>query len=98
MMRSARTVPEGSQTSAAALNSHMGSFSMRFGQAVTLLLTALNLRLGFVNEKWDVSFFIKNLTDEIAFLALDQERGTLARVGYLTNQPRTFGVTSRIKF
>ena len=30
-------------------------------------------------------------------LALDQERGTLARVGYLTNQPRTLGITTRIK-
>jgi iron complex outermembrane receptor protein len=29
-----------------------------------------------------------------ALLALDQERGTRARVGYLTNQPRTFGLTS----
>ena len=58
----------------------------------------LNLRLGFLNEKWDVSFFIKNVTDERALLALDQERGTLARVGYLTNQPRTFGVTTRVNF
>ena len=58
----------------------------------------LNLRLGFLNEKWDVAFFVKNVTDEIAFLALDQERGSLARVGYLTNQPRTFGISSRIRF
>ena len=58
----------------------------------------LNLRLGFLKEKWDIAFFVNNVTDEIAFLALDQERGTLARVGYLTNQPRTFGVSSRITF
>ena len=58
----------------------------------------VNLRLGFLNEKWETAFFIKNVTDEIAFLALDQERGSLARVGYLTNQPRTFGVTTRVKF
>ncbi|HEX9670414.1 MAG TPA: hypothetical protein VGC93_13155, partial [Thermoanaerobaculia bacterium] len=32
--------------SAAAFNSHMGALSMRLGQAVTFLLTALNLRLG----------------------------------------------------
>ena len=55
-----------------------------------------NLRLGFLNEKWDAAFFINNVTDEIAFLALDQERGSLARVGYLINQPRTFGVTARV--
>jgi iron complex outermembrane receptor protein len=45
-----------------------------------------------------VSLFVNNLTDERAFLALDQERGTRARVGYLTNQPRTFGITTRVKF
>lgn len=37
--------------------------------------------------------FVNNLTDERALLALDRERGTRARVGYLTNQPRTFGVS-----
>ena len=55
-----------------------------------------NLRLGFLNGKWDVSVFINNLFDERARLALDQERGTRARVGYLVNQPRTFGITTRI--
>jgi iron complex outermembrane receptor protein len=38
------------------------------------------------------------LTDERAFLALDRERGTLARIGYLTNQPRTFGISTRLDF
>ena len=36
---------------------------------------------------------MNNVTDERAYLALDRERGTRARVGYLTNQPRTFGLT-----
>ena len=58
----------------------------------------VNLRIGFLNETWDAAFFVNNVTDERALLALDQERGTLARVGYLTNQPRTFGVSTRIKF
>ncbi|NIM63489.1 MAG: TonB-dependent receptor [Acidobacteria bacterium] len=57
-----------------------------------------NLRLGFKSKNWDTSFFVNNLTDERAFLALDQERGTLARVGYLTNQPRTYGITTRTQF
>ena len=35
-------------------------------------------------------------SDENALLALDQERGTRARVGFLVNQPRTFGVTTRV--
>jgi iron complex outermembrane receptor protein len=58
----------------------------------------VNLRVGCLNEKWDVAFYVNNVTDERAFLALDQERGTLARVGYLTNQPTTYGVTTRVKF
>ncbi len=58
----------------------------------------LNLRLGIATDKWDMALFINNLTDEIAFLALDQERGTRARVGYLTNQPRTFGINARVNF
>jgi iron complex outermembrane receptor protein len=58
----------------------------------------LNLRLGLTHGKWDVALFANNLTDERALLALDQERGTRARVGYLTNQPRTFGISSRVKF
>ena len=55
-----------------------------------------NLRLGFLSGKWDLAVFVNNLFDERALLALDQERGTLARVGYLVNQPRTFGVSTRI--
>lgn len=55
-----------------------------------------NLRLGFLNGRWDVAVFVNNLFDKTALLALDQERGTRARVGFLVNQPRTFGVTSRI--
>ncbi len=55
-----------------------------------------NLRLGFTNGRWDLAVFVNNLFDERARLALDQERGTLARVGFLVNQPRTFGVTTRI--
>ncbi len=58
----------------------------------------LNLRLGVTSQAWEVALFVNNVTDEIAILALDQERGSRARVGYLTNQPRTFGVTTRFKF
>lgn len=58
----------------------------------------VNLRLVFLNERWEAAVFVNNVTDELAFLALDQERGTLARVGYLVNQPRTFGVSTRVRF
>jgi iron complex outermembrane receptor protein len=57
-----------------------------------------NLRIGMLNETWDIALFVNNIADEQALLALDQERGTKARVGFLVNQPRTFGLSSRIKF
>ena len=55
----------------------------------------VNLRVGLLNGPWDLALYVNNLTDERALLSLDQERGTRARVGYLTNQPRTFGITAR---
>ncbi|MEM9556005.1 MAG: TonB-dependent receptor [Acidobacteriota bacterium] len=58
----------------------------------------LNLRAGILKGKWDISLWVKNATDELALLGLDQERGTLARVSYLVNQPRTFGLTARVDF
>jgi iron complex outermembrane receptor protein len=60
--------------------------------------TVANARLGMRNDRWDVALYVNNLTDELAFLALDQERGTRARVGYLVNQPRTYGITARLNF
>jgi iron complex outermembrane recepter protein len=53
----------------------------------------LNARVGLSRASWEVAFFVNNITDERAFLALDRERGTRARVGYLTNQPRTAGLS-----
>ena len=58
----------------------------------------VNLRIGALLNRWDTAVFINNVTDERAFLALDQERGTRARVGYLTNQPRTIGISTRMIF
>jgi iron complex outermembrane receptor protein len=58
----------------------------------------VNLRVGLLRGNWDLALYANNLTDERALLALDQERGTRARVGYLTNQPRTFGLTARFNF
>jgi iron complex outermembrane receptor protein len=56
----------------------------------------VNLRFGILKGKWDTALFINNVTDETALLALDQERGTRARVGFLTNQPRTIGISTRL--
>jgi iron complex outermembrane receptor protein len=58
----------------------------------------LNLRLGVRFSNFDVAIFANNVTDEEAFLDLDRERGLLARVGYLTNQPRTIGISTRVDF
>jgi len=58
----------------------------------------VNLRVGLRREKWEVSVFGNNLTDERALLSLDRERGTRARTGYLTNQPRTLGIATRFNF
>jgi len=58
----------------------------------------INFRIGLLKNRWDTALFINNLTDERSLLALDQERGTRARVGYLTNQPRTIGISTRVTF
>lgn len=57
-----------------------------------------NLRFGVRADSWEVAAFVNNLWDERAFLSLDRERGTSARVGYLTNMPRSYGVSLRMDF
>ena len=58
----------------------------------------LNLRVGVLRGRWDTALFVNNVTNETAFLSLDRERGFRARVSYLTNQPRTIGVSTRVNF
>ena len=58
----------------------------------------LNLRTGLTRQNWELSVYLSNLTNERALLALDRERGTKARVGYLTNQPRTVGVAMTFNY
>ena len=58
----------------------------------------INVRVGILKGRWDAAVFVNNAANTTALLALDQERGTRARVGFLTNQPRTFGVTTRVTF
>jgi len=57
-----------------------------------------NLRFGIRNDRWEFAGYVSNVGDERARLALDYERGRSARVGYLTNPPRTYGVTARWNF
>ena len=58
----------------------------------------VNLRLGVLNGQVGRGAVRQQPDRRAALLALDQERGTRARVGYLTNQPRTFGLSARINF
>jgi iron complex outermembrane receptor protein len=58
----------------------------------------VNARVGLRRNRWDVSLFFNNLTNERALLSLDRERGTRARIDYLTNPPRSFGVSTRLDF
>jgi iron complex outermembrane receptor protein len=60
--------------------------------------TLANVRTGVRRAQWEYSVYVNNLTDERALLALDRERGTLARVGYLVNQPRTIGVRASFNY
>lgn len=58
----------------------------------------VNLRGGLRRNNWDVALYLNNVFDERALLSFDRERGTLARVGFLTNQPRAFGISTRVDF
>jgi iron complex outermembrane recepter protein len=57
-----------------------------------------NLRWGISTDRWEAGLFVNNLWDERAFLSVDRERGRSARVGFLTNPPRTYGVNFRMNF
>jgi len=58
----------------------------------------LNLSFGVQLEEWEVVAYVSNVTDENANLSFDRERGGRARLGFRTNQPRTFGLTMRTNF
>ncbi len=80
-----------------------------FGGASGADATVVNLRLPayeLVNlsaglelgQGLSFTAYITNLFDENARLSFDRERGGRARLGFTTNQPRTFGVTARKSF
>lgn len=58
----------------------------------------LNLSFGVQKDQWEFIAYVNNVTDENANLSFDRERGGRARLGFRTNQPRTFGVTVRTNF
>jgi len=62
--------------------------------------TALNLRLGVLNEKWDLTLFADNVTDERANLADNRSIAaeTPGRPRLVVNRPRTIGIEARVRF
>jgi iron complex outermembrane receptor protein len=58
----------------------------------------LNARFVVGGERWNAALFCNNVFDERALLSVDRERGRSARVGYTTNQPRTYGVSLLVNF
>ena len=82
---------------------------LAFGGATGTGVTSLNLVLPsyqLVNFNAGVDFdgglsvvgYVNNLFDENALLSFDRERGGRARLGFSTNQPRTYGITVRQSF
>lgn len=62
--------------------------------------TALNLRAGMVNEKWEIILFVNNVTDERASLADSRSIAAEApaRQRLVVNRPRTIGIEGRVRF
>ncbi len=59
----------------------------------------VNLSAGMDFERGlSATLYVNNATDEKALLSFDRERGGRARLGFATNQPRTFGITIRKTF
>ena len=80
-----------------------------FGGATGNEATVLDLELNsyqLVNISTGLEFdnglgitaYVNNLFDENAQLSFDRERGGRARLGFATNQPRTYGITVRKSF
>lgn len=74
------------------------------GSATTLNLRLpsyelVNLSVGVeLANDLDLSVYVSNLLDKNALLAFDRERGGRARLAFITNQPRTIGLTVRKGF
>ena len=58
----------------------------------------VNLRVGALKDRLEIAFFVNNVTNQRAHLSLDRERGETARLGYVVNEPRTYGVSTRVHF
>ncbi len=87
----------GANTIGGPLNGPQPDTTFRFNPELPAYNIA-NVRVGVIKDAWEMAVYVDNVFDERAFLGLDRERGTRARVGYLTNQPRTMGLTLRFNY
>jgi outer membrane receptor protein involved in Fe transport len=98
------TQPGDQAPGAGNFDHNMNPFGGMTGAEVTSLnleldpYTIVNLNAGFESGNWTLIFYVNNALDENAQLAFDRERGGRARLGFHTNQPRTFGITARQSF
>ena len=62
--------------------------------------SALNLRVGMINDAWDITLFADNMTDKRANLADNRSIAaeTPGRQRLVTNRPRTAGLDVRLRF
>ena len=60
--------------------------------------TIVNFRTGIENDDWSATLYINNFGDENANLSTNRERGGRARLAFMTNMPRTIGLTFRKNF
>ena len=60
--------------------------------------TLIAVRVGIIKDDWEAALYVNNLTDEMAALSFDRERGGRARLGFRVNQPRTVGFLIRSSF
>jgi len=85
---------DGTYTSSTYNTYEQGQFA--FGRAEMGAYTLANLRLGLTRDDWDLSLYIKNLTDERADLFVDQSDFGPQQIR--RNRPRTVGVNIRKSF
>ena len=61
--------------------------------------TLVNLSAGFdISDHVGLQVYATNLLDENANLSFNRERGGRARLAFFTNQPRTVGLTTRVRY
>ena len=61
--------------------------------------TIVNLAAGFdLSDHVGLQVYATNLFDENADLSFNRERGGRARLAFFTNQPRTIGLTTRVRY